>query len=58
MKIQVNEQIIPGIAGTFPHQLLTVTADSFQLPVVVKPVQRTISSEIVPVPSSPRVAEF
>lgn len=47
----------PGIAGTFHHQLLTATSNSFQSLKVVLPVLHTISSGTVPALISLLVAE-
>lgn len=38
----------PGIVGTFPHQLSTVTVGSFLLLVIVTPVLHITSSAPVP----------
>lgn len=48
----------PGIVGIFLHRLSTVSANSFQLPIIVTPVPHITLSGTVPEPISPHVAEF
>lgn len=48
---------VPGIVGTFHHQLLTATSNSFLLIKVVPLVLRIVSSEPAPASISLHVAE-
>lgn len=52
-----TETSILGIAETFPHRLLTVSADFFQLPLTVKPVLHTTASGFAPELTSLDVVE-
>lgn len=55
--IYKTERSILGTAEIFPHQLLAVSADFFQLPVTVKPVLHTTASGFAPVLTSLDVVE-